>query len=182
MRGVSLRIHFFLLPAFDFRVWVRYLFPEDFRGRGTISDATEGSIMQHHATLVSILHIVYSAMNLFGAAFVGALALVARRVLVILIREHMISPHDVPLELLDLFPLVLAATAVAIAVCSIPGLIAGFAYLRHREWARITLLVVSFFYLINIPLGTLLGGYSIWVLMQEETVRLSSRVGPSPAP
>ena len=138
--------------------------------------------MQHHATLVSILHIVYSAMNLFGAAFVGALALVADRVIVILIQEHAISHDDVPLELLDLLPLVLAVAALAIAVCSIPGLIAGFAYLRHREWARITLLVVSFLYLVNIPLGTLLGGYSIWVLMQEETVRLSSRPGSSPVP
>jgi len=128
--------------------------------------------MRHHATLVSILHIVYSAMNLLLAAFVGGLSLVADRVFRILLRERVIAPHDVPVELLELLPLVLVAAALAIAVCSLPGLIAGFGYLRHREWARITLLVVSFFSLINIPLGTLLGGYSIWVLMQDETIRL----------
>lgn len=128
--------------------------------------------MRHHATLVSILHIVYSAMNLLVAGFVAGLSLVADRVLRILIREHVIAPHDVPLELLELLPPLLVVVALAIAVCSLPGLIAGFAYLRHREWARITLLVVSFFSLINIPLGTLLGGYSIWVLMQDETIRL----------
>jgi hypothetical protein len=134
--------------------------------------------MQHHTTLVSILHIVYSAMNLVGAAFVGGLSIVADRVLVILIREHVISPSDVPLELLEILPFLLAGVALAIAVCSLPGLIAGFGYLRHREWARITLLIVSFFYLLKIPLGTLLGGYSIWVLMQDETIALGRTTAP----
>jgi hypothetical protein len=128
---------------------------------------------------VSVLHIVYATMNLLGAAVVGSLSIVADRVLVTLIREQVISPSDVPLELLEILPFLLAGVAVAMTVCSLPGLIAGVGYLRHREWARITLLVVSFFYLVKIPLGTLLGGYSIWVLLQDETVALGRTSAPA---
>jgi len=135
--------------------------------------------MQHHATLVSILHIVFGAMHLVGAAVVGSLSIVADRVLVILMREQVISPSDLPLELLEILPLLLAGVAIVIAVCSLPGLIAGVGYLRYREWARITLLVVSFFSLANIPLGTLLGGYSIWVLLQDETIALGRTSAPA---
>ena len=137
--------------------------------------------MRHHTTLVSVLHIVYSAMNLLFAVFLVGLVVVAERVLSVLIHERVISPYDVPVELLDVLPVLLFAVALAIVFFSLPGLIAAIAYLHHREWARITLLVVSFFYLIKIPLGTLLGGYSIWVLMQDETVALG-RSGGTPAP
>jgi hypothetical protein len=34
------------------------------------------------------------------------------------------------------------------------------------------MLVISFFNLLRIPVGTLLGGYSIWVLLNDETIRL----------
>jgi hypothetical protein len=34
------------------------------------------------------------------------------------------------------------------------------------------MLVISFFNLLRVPLGTILGGYSIWVLLNDETIRL----------
>jgi hypothetical protein len=36
---------------------------------------------------------------------------------------------------------------------------------------RILVLVVSFFNLLHVPLGTLLGVYSLWVLLNDETIR-----------
>jgi hypothetical protein len=44
--------------------------------------------------------------------------------------------------------------------------------MKKKEWGRITMLVISFFNLIHIPLGTVLGVYSIWVLLNDETIRL----------
>jgi hypothetical protein len=61
-----------------------------------------------------------------------------------------------------------------LAVLSLPGLIAGVGLLQRKPWARILALVVSFLNLINIPIGTAIGGYGIWVLMQDESVRLLS--------
>jgi hypothetical protein len=44
--------------------------------------------------------------------------------------------------------------------------------LRKQSWARILVLFVSAIDLFNVPIGTALGAYSIWVLLQPETVSL----------
>lgn len=49
-----------------------------------------------------------------------------------------------------------------IVILSIPGLIAGLGLLRRKEWARILALIVSAISLLNFPLGTAVGVYSIW--------------------
>jgi hypothetical protein len=55
---------------------------------------------------------------------------------------------------------------------SAPGLIGGIYLLKHRPWARILVLVLGFINLIEIPIGTALGIYTIWVLLKNETVQL----------
>jgi hypothetical protein len=59
-------------------------------------------------------------------------------------------------------------------IVSVAGIIGGVGVLHHREWGRILLLVVSFFNLLRIPLGTMLGVYTLWVLMNDETIALFS--------
>lgn len=70
--------------------------------------------------------------------------------------------------------MVLSIIAKAIAAflifISIPGLIAGLGLYRRKEWARILTLVISVIILFNFPLGTAIGIYSIWALVQPETV------------
>lgn len=51
-------------------------------------------------------------------------------------------------------------------ILALPGLVAGYGLLKHREWGRILAIVVAFLNLINFPLGTLLGIYALWVLLQ----------------
>ena len=164
------------LETFDFRTPVFYLLSMDNPCGDHSARDTRGTPMRQHATLVSILHIVYSAMHLLGAMLLGALALVSDHVLIMLIREGVIRPHDVPVELFTLVPWLLGVVALIVVLCALPGLIAGIGFLAYREWARIMLLVVSFFSLVNVPLGTLLGGYSIWVLLQQETIALAQEI------
>jgi hypothetical protein len=61
---------------------------------------------------------------------------------------------------------------------SVPGIIAGIGLLGKKEWARILTLVLSVMNLMNVPVGTAVGAYSIWVLVQEETVALFKPVVP----
>ena len=42
------------------------------------------------------------------------------------------------------------------------------------KWVSIFLLIISVFNLLNIPLGTAIAIYSIWVLVQDETSKLFS--------
>ena len=54
-----------------------------------------------------------------------------------------------------------------LAVLALPGLLAGIGLLRRRNWGRILAIIVSFLNLLNFPIGTVIGGYSLWVLFQE---------------
>lgn len=49
---------------------------------------------------------------------------------------------------------------------ALPGFLAGYGLLQRREWGRILAIVVAFLNLLNFPLGTLLGAYALWVLLQ----------------
>ena len=59
--------------------------------------------------------------------------------------------------------------SVAILLCglALPGVVAGYGLLRRRPWARVLALVVSILGLFNVPVGTLIGAYAIWVLVQQ---------------
>ena len=54
---------------------------------------------------------------------------------------------------------------------SVPGIIGelGGGLLKRKAWARILMIVLSALNLINIPLGTLLGIYGLWVLLSRDT-------------
>lgn len=56
---------------------------------------------------------------------------------------------------------------ILIAALSIPGIVAGFGLLGQKLWARYLAIVVAVLGLINFPLGTLIGIYTLWVLFQE---------------
>jgi hypothetical protein len=58
--------------------------------------------------------------------------------------------------------------ALFVALLSIPGLIAGYGLLKFRPWARMLTIVLAVFELFRFPLGTILGIYSLWVLLSSE--------------
>jgi hypothetical protein len=60
--------------------------------------------------------------------------------------------------------------SVALIVISIPGILAGLGLYKRQEWARILTLVISIIQLFSFPFGTAIGIYSIWALVQPETV------------
>lgn len=69
-------------------------------------------------------------------------------------------------------------TIVAICVggflllVSAPGIIAGIGLLNFKPWARILTIVLGFLNLPGFPVGTALGIYTLWVLLQEQTTPL----------
>jgi hypothetical protein len=65
-----------------------------------------------------------------------------------------------------------ALVFVIVLALSLPGLIAGIGLLQFRPWARILTIVLSFFDLIHVPLGTALGIYGLWVLFSPDSERL----------
>lgn len=68
---------------------------------------------------------------------------------------------------LSMLILVGAIGAVFFAFLAIPGTVAGFGLLGRRAWARVLALVVAFFSLTAFPVGTALGAYAFYVLLQD---------------
>ncbi|MBP1659807.1 MAG: hypothetical protein H6P95_999 [Candidatus Aminicenantes bacterium] len=60
---------------------------------------------------------------------------------------------------------------------ALPQIIGGWGLIRHKEWARILILVVSFLSLFHVPFGTALAVYSMIILFNPETVRLFQQPG-----
>lgn len=58
---------------------------------------------------------------------------------------------------------------------AVPGIVGGIGLLKRRSWARILVMILGAMHIFNIPLGTLLGGYTFWVLVQDDTERLFQR-------
>ena len=110
--------------------------------------------MRQHAPIVAWLNIAGSIVLLLVAAF-------------LLILLPLIGAASGDRTALGVLFAVGAGVGIFLAALALPGLIAGIGLLRRKNWGRILAIVVSFLNLLNFPLGTLLGGYSLWVLFQE---------------
>jgi len=77
-----------------------------------------------------------------------------------------------------------AGTALAafFTLFSLPSLITGYGLLNYKPWARVVGIVLSAISLINIPIGTVVGAYGLWVLLNKETERLFGTVSVSSSP
>jgi len=56
-----------------------------------------------------------------------------------------------------------------LALLSIPCVIAGVGLLKFRSWAQTLMIVMSVLSLLNFPIGTAVGIYGLWVLLNKET-------------
>jgi hypothetical protein len=111
--------------------------------------------MEQHITILGVLHIAWGALGV----------LVAMLIFTAVVGGGMLSCDP---EAMAITSIVGSSIAFCLFVPCLPGLIGGIGLLKYRQWARITLLVVGFINLLIVPFGTILGIYTIWVLMNIE--------------
>ncbi len=58
------------------------------------------------------------------------------------------------------------------AILSLPGLITGFGLLKLKSWSRPVGIVLGALNLMAVPIGTALGIYALWVLLNPQTLAL----------
>ena len=49
----------------------------------------------------------------------------------------------------------------------LPGILAGYGLLKRTRWGQILAIVVGFLSLVNLPIGTAIGIYALFVLLQN---------------
>jgi hypothetical protein len=119
--------------------------------------------MQTHVKVLGVLYLAVSGFFLVGALFL-ILATGSAAGIVGAAAE----PEDAAIAI----PIIgIAGTALAmfLSVFAIPGLVTGYGLLQRKPWARIVGIVLSAISLINIPVGTAIGIYGLWVLLNKET-------------
>lgn len=116
--------------------------------------------MQKHVTIVGILRIVLSSLGLLAAVLVFVLMNFAK---------GLVGNDQIASAVLTFIG---TTIPLFIGTISVLGIAGGIGVLAYKNWARILVLVVSVIGCLNIPIGTLAGVYSIWVLMQSETIKL----------
>jgi hypothetical protein len=124
--------------------------------------------VETHVKVLAILYIVISAFFVLSAlllmfVFGGTSALIGAT-----------APGDEAMVAIPIIGITGLALVTFLLAVSLPGLIGGFGLLKRQNWARILLIVLSALNLINIPFGTILGAYGLWVLLNKDTERLFS--------
>lgn len=115
--------------------------------------------MEKHITLVAAINI--------GFGFLGIL--IAIFIFVVVVGAGILSGDP---EAMTITSIVGTAVSGFLLVTSVPEVIGGFGLLQRKSWARTVLIVIAVIDLLYIPLGTLLGIYALWVLLQDETAKL----------
>ena len=118
-----------------------------------------------HIRLLGIFWIAISAFRLIPGVFLGAF-----------FRHGMpwFRYSDVPnfvFPMMHTLSVVLLGTAVL-------GIVTGWGLLERRPWARMLAIVIGCIFLVDMPFGTALGIYTLWVLLpaaSEEEYRHISR-------
>lgn len=120
--------------------------------------------MKKHVTVVGAIHIGFGILGLIGALAVFFALNFARQ---------MTGGDEVGTMVLRFLSLSLP---LLIGFMSTLGLVGGIGLLSFQPWARYLVIVVAALGCLNIPIGTLKGVYSLWVLLQDDTLKLFNPV------
>jgi O-antigen/teichoic acid export membrane protein len=120
----------------------------------------EDSKMKKHVTVVGAIQIGFGILGLIGAVAVFFALNFAK---------SQVGDEEVAVTVLNLLSVSLP---VLIGFMSTLGLVGGIGLFTYQSWARYLVIVVSALGCLNIPIGTLKGVYALWVLLQDDTIKL----------
>ena len=108
--------------------------------------------MQGHVRLLGILWLALSAFRLLPAVFLFGLT------------QTRFLPPGGPTFVYA----ILSAVAMLLVILAIAGGAVGIGLLTHQSWARTAAIVFGGLSLIDMPLGTGIGVYTLWVLLPAD--------------
>jgi zinc-ribbon domain len=114
-----------------------------------------------HVRLLGILWLALSALNAVG----GLVMFVLANTVFMHLHELPNVPPDVPAGFLHAL---FGTIGIIVLVKAAIGFIAGWGLLQRESWARMLTIVLAFLALFNIPFGTAVGIYTLWVLLPAE--------------
>ena len=119
--------------------------------------------MKTHIQIVAWLYIVMGILGILAALAVAALIL----------GGGLISGDDTAIRVTTIVSIFLGGFVVLL---SVPGVVAGIGLLNFKSWARVLAIILAVLNLPGFPIGTLLGIYSLWALLDSESSLLFEKI------
>ncbi len=125
--------------------------------------------MRTHVQILGVLNIVWGSLGFLAAmiimmVFGGAMGIIG-----------VAAGHEPGADVaIPIVGLVGGVIFLILVLTSVPSLVVGIGLLRRSWWSRVAGIVLSAVHLLNIPFGTALGIYGLWVLLSQETLPLFS--------
>jgi len=110
--------------------------------------------VQRHVTILGWLYIVSNALFLVIGVFVF-----------VMVTGVGLSIND--LEARSILLVVGPSVGLLLTILAVPGLAAGYGLIARKPWAHMLAIVLAILGLLNFPLGTAIGVYALWVLLQS---------------
>src|SRR5688572_25642321 len=125
--------------------------------------------MASHVKTLGILHIVFGVLGilcgLFVLLFFGGIAAFV----------GMTDDSEGAFLAMPILGGIGGFVFLVLLVLSLPGLVAGIGLVNFKPWARTLGIVVSALDLLQVPFGTALGIYGLWVLLSKDGERIFER-------
>jgi hypothetical protein len=115
--------------------------------------------MKDHIKIIAWLYIVMGVLGILAALVAFA----------VIVGGGLISGDQTAIRITTIVALVIGGFVVLI---SVPGILAGIGLLSFKPWARILAIILALLDLPGFPVGTVLGIYSLWVLLDSESSQL----------
>jgi hypothetical protein len=123
-----------------------------------VARLSHGNRVRQHIHVLGIFWVVLSGLHLFGGIVLFATAIAYLST---------VMQHDAPLTAMQFVRPFITIVALLILGKGLLGLAAGLGLLRRARWARSLTLTLGFLSLFEFPFGTVLGIYTIWVLLSS---------------
>jgi hypothetical protein len=136
---------------------------------------SDESAVKGKLRILGICWVVYGILRLAMAIWLLAFGTTAT-----LMFGALLSRVPDPFTLMSFFHFIYILTAALAVVGGVLGLLAGLALLGGQRAGRMLALLAAFFSLANIPLGTILGIYTLIILLPLSASELYGRSGETP--
>ena len=116
--------------------------------------------LQTHITILSFFYFIGGTLLLLGAIIVST-ALTSI--------NYFIPNEELPFNFLSIL-----GTGIGgfLFLLSIIQFLCGYGLIKRKTWGRIYGLILCVLSLINIPIGTIIGIYGIWILVKPESIEI----------
>jgi len=126
---------------------------------GVVGDFAQINPMEKHITVVAVLNLVFGTMGMvFGIIALAAIS-----------GGGAISRDPTAMRITGI---VGPAVGLFFVLTSVPEVIGGIGLLKRRGWARILVMILAVPGLLEIPIGTAVSIYTLWVLLNDKTAQL----------